>query len=368
MSPSFLPHDRLQRLIDELAGRGYEVIGPQVREGAVVLAPLGQATALPWGARDTQAPGRHALEIGEDSRAFGWVIGPTSLKPFIFKQQETLWQSTADASGQRRFAQVIEARPRAIIGVRPCDVRAMVIHDRIFLGGDHADPHYQARREGVFIVVVQCTLAADTCFCISQGGEPRADRGYDLALTEVEGGLVVDSGSPAGEAVLSALTLAPAGEEQTQAAAGGICRAAAAQRRRVPPGDRLRKLLPGSKDHPQWDAAGAACEGCGNCTKLCPTCICARQVYLPSLDGEGGEQVREWASCHNDAHSVVGGVSRRVNRRERYRMRVTHKFANYQEQFGAEGCVGCGRCLSFCTKGIDVTAVLNAIDGGSPHE
>jgi len=368
MPPLFLPHDRLQGLLDELTGRGYQVVGPLVKEGAVVLAPLKEAAQLPWGVRTVQTPGSYTLQEGDPARAFEWVIGPSSLKPFLFKQTETLWQTTLDAEGRPQFESVVESRAQAVIGVSPCDLVAMRVQDRVFLEGENVDIRYQARREALFTVVVNCTRVADTCFCVSQGGSPRADRGYDLAVTEIDGGLVIEAGSAVGEEVLGALALAPATAAQTQVADAGIDRAAGSQRRRTPPRELLAKVLPEAKDHPQWDVIAERCESCGNCTKLCPTCICHKQMYLPSLDGEGGEQVREWASCHSEAHSHVSGKSQRDQRRERYRMWVTHKFANMEEQFDSPGCVGCGRCVAWCTNGIDLTENLKAVVGGQSDE
>ncbi|MBW2455566.1 MAG: 4Fe-4S dicluster domain-containing protein [Deltaproteobacteria bacterium] len=363
MRPRFLPHDGLQGLLDLLAGRGYEVIGPRVKEGAVVLAPVKQASDLPWGVRETQSPGSYTLEDGDPQRAFGWTIGPSSLKPFLFRQQETLWQSSVDDQGRLRFESVVQARPQAVIGVRPCDVAAMLLQDRVFLGGDNVDLRYQARREALFTVAVNCTQGVETCFCVSQGGSPRVERGFDMALTEMDGGLLAEAGSAAGEEVLRELSLEPATEAQRQVAEADIAETATRQRRRTPPQEQLEQALRTSRDHPQWDVIGERCESCGNCTKLCPTCICHKQMHLPSLDGEGGEQVREWASCQSEAHSYVSGKSLRAERRERYRMRVTHKFANWREQFGTPGCVGCGRCISWCTHGIDMTENLHIIVG-----
>ena len=369
MTPRFLPHDGLQALIDALVARGYKVIGPVVREGAVVLAPLEDAKRIPWGVLDVQAPGKYTLEAGNPQRAFGWVNGPSSLKPFLFKQQETLWQATVGADGRVGFGSVVEAHPQAVIGVRPCDIAAMRVQDRVFLEGEHVDIRYKARRDSLFTVVVNCTRAADTCFCTSQGVSTRAEQGYDLAMTEVGGGFVIEAGSETGAEVLQALSLDDALPAQLTAADAGIREAATTQKRSAPSAERCAQVLSVARDHPQWDRVAEQCEGCGNCTKLCPTCICHKQMYLPSLDGEGGEQVREWDSCHSETHGYVSGKNLRQARRERYRMRVTHKFTNMEHQFGLPGCVGCGRCISWCTKGIDVTENLAIIVGeGEPSD
>lgn len=361
MTARFLPHARLQDLIDALAEGGRQVIGPMVREGAVVLAPLREASQLPWGVRDVQVPGKYTLEEGDEERAFAWVNGPVSLKPFLFKQQETLWRAETSPDGRLGYESVVEAAPQAVIGARPCDLAAAQIQDRVFLEGSNVDPRYQARRRTLFTVVLNCTRAAATCFCVSQGGSPRAEHGFDLAMTEIRGGLVVESGSEQGETLLASLALEEATETQLQVVEAGVKEAADTQRKDLPSPEKLAAILAASKDHPQWDVAAERCESCGNCTKFCPSCLCHKQTYLPSLDGEGGEQVREWASCQSEAHSYVSGKSLREARRERYRMRVTHKFVNMQEQFGVPGCVGCGRCITWCENAIDLTENLAII-------
>lgn len=368
MTARFLPHSCLQGLIDVLVDRGYRVSGPVQREGAIVLAPLREADQLPWGIQDAQTPGSYTLEAGDTARAFGWVNGPSSLKPFLFLQSETLWRSSTAADGALAFESVVEAPRQAVIGVRPCDLRAVQIQDRVFLEGERVDPRYQARRDRLFTVVVNCTRSAATCFCVALGGSPRAASGYDLSATEVEGGLAVEAGSEAGEEVLRALSLDEASEEQIAASEAGAAAAASSQTNRLPAPDRLAQVLANSKDHPQWDVAAERCESCGNCTKLCPTCLCHKQMFLPSLDGEGGEQVREWASCQSEAHSYVSGRNLRSERRERYRMRATHKFVNMHRQFGVPGCVGCGRCISWCENAIDLVENLAIIAGAFEEE
>lgn len=363
MRPRYLPHEGLQSLIDALVDRGYQVIGPMVKEGAVVLSTLKEATQLPWGVRDVQSPGRYELEDGDPDRAFAWVNGPSSLKPLLFKQQETLWEASVDGNGVTQFESVVETSRQAVFGMKPCDIRAMRVQDRVFLEGENVDIRYKARRDTLFTLVVNCTRSAPTCFCVAQGGSTRADMGYDVAMTEIDGGLVLDAGSDAGVELLDALALEEARADQVLTSEAAIEEAAAAQTRTTPSTECLAQVLPEAGNHPQWDRIAERCESCGNCTKLCPTCICHKQMYLPSLDGEGGEQVREWASCHSESHGYVSGKNLRGERRERYRMWVTHKFANMMEQYGTTACVGCGRCISWCTNGIDLTENLAIITG-----
>ena len=48
-----------------------------------------------------------------------------------------------------------------------------------------AVPGYCQRRAGTLIFAVQCARSAATCFCASMNTGPRADSGFDIALTEL---------------------------------------------------------------------------------------------------------------------------------------------------------------------------------------
>lgn len=357
---SFLPRARMQSLIDVLCGRGYEVIGPRVEGGGIAFGPMTDAAKLPSGVRDTLAPGEARLRETGAARTFGWTLGAQGLRPWLFPARETLWRATRD-DGRLRFEPLPLPMPCiAFLGARACDLAALELLDQAFLSGPEPDVAYRARREGLFVIAVNCTRAAPTCFCVSTGDGPRAARGYDLVLTELDDGFVADAGSERGQAVLGALNLSPARSAQI-ADADARVRTAADDQVRGLPGRDLRGALFARQEHARWDEVAARCVACGNCTQVCPTCFCHRHQTEGGALGGVSEQVREWDSCFSEGHGHLAGGHARPEIRHRYRQWLTHKLDGWHDQFGRSGCVGCGRCIAWCPVGIDLTEVARAI-------
>jgi ferredoxin len=123
----------------------------------------------------------------------------------------------------------------------------------------------------------------------------------------------------------------------------------------------LVDLLKENYAHPRWDDVAERCVTCGNCTMVCPTCFCFSVTDTSSLTGEDPERHRSWDSCFTMDHSYLHGGSVRVSGRSRYRQWMTHKLATWHDQFGTSGCVGCGRCITWCPAGIDITEEVAAI-------
>ncbi|MGE0082085.1 MAG: 4Fe-4S dicluster domain-containing protein [Thiohalomonadaceae bacterium] len=359
----FLSRERLDTLLGVLAHAGYAIVGPRRQDGAIVFGPLRTQADLPRGVRDRQRPGEYRLHDTASPRLFGFANGPQALKPLFFASRETLWQVRRDGNGIR-FDPVVPATPKplAIIGARPCDLAALALHDAHFLAGEHRDAHYTARRAGAFLVAVNCTHPADTCFCASTGDGPAASGGYDLLLDELEEGFLIAAGSEAGRAMLTHLPTEAATDEQI-ATAREQSRAAAEQQRRLPAGN-LAPALAASLEHPRWAETAARCLSCGNCTSVCPTCFCNAQVEDATLDGSHSQHVRQWDSCFTEGHSYIHGIVIRDDTRKRYRQWLTHKLGNWHAQYGRSGCVGCGRCIAWCPVGIDLTEEAAAIVGG----
>ena len=365
----FLPRERLQDLIDALAAAGFRCVGPQVKDGAIVFQSLTHASQLPVGVRDAQEAGSYRLAGSASPRAFAWANGPQALKPFLFAPSEVLWRARRRPDGGIDFDSALpEGRPLAVLGVRACDLAALAIQDQHFLHGAHGaapDPFYARRREGLFLVAVNCSHPAATCFCVSTGDGPCAVHGYDIVLDERDDGFLAQAAGERGEAVLAALALAPATAEQGAEAQRQAAQAAAAMTRRLP-GRKLRDALFANLEHARWDEVADRCLSCGNCTSVCPTCFCHSESERPHIGGADTEHAREWDSCFTRDHSQLHGFTVRPDTRARYRQWLTHKLGSWHDQFGRSGCVGCGRCIAWCPVGIDITEEAAAICGGGP--
>jgi ferredoxin len=355
------------------------LIAPTVRDGAIVLDEIAGVDDLPRGWTDEQAPGRYRLARRDDDAFFGYAVGPRSWRARLDPPAVHLVTIRRRADDPTAVS-VEPADPaagvgaEAWLGVRGCDLAGLAISDRVFLGGDHPDPHYAARRAAPLVVAVDCASPADTCFCTSMGTGPAAvgpaaGGPVDLHITEVCGPgrheFVCRVGTEAGRAVLEAAAAGPAtGRPATaadHAAAEAVVAAAAASITRRLDTDGLRERLAANPEDPRWDDVADRCLACANCTLVCPTCFCSIVEDRTDLSTLVDERVRVWDSCFTLGHSYLHGGSVHASVRSRYRQWLTHKLSTWWDQFDTSGCVGCGRCLTWCPVGIDLTEEAAAI-------
>jgi sulfhydrogenase subunit beta (sulfur reductase) len=348
----------LSALLDAILESGFRLLGPTVKNGAIVYDELSAATQLPAGVGQQQTNGHYRLRQRVDGALFGYTVGPHAWKRFLFPASLRLFRVSREARNLRVQTERREPRPDAFIGVRPCDLAAIQRQDRVFLGGPWRDVDYAARRERALIVAVQCGEAEDTCFCGSLGTGPRAASGFDLALTELlDGGrhdFLVEVGSPRGGALLAKIASRPTRAEDLESARAATRRAAAAMGRTLEVAG-LNELLEGSAESPRWEEIARRCMSCANCTMVCPTCFCTTVEDASDLAGAWAERRRRWDSCHTLDFSYIHGGSIRRSVSSRYRQWMTHKLGTWVDQFGETGCVGCGRCITWCPVGIDLT-------------
>ncbi len=363
----------LDALVGALRDRGYQVIGPTRREGAIVYEEIASADELPAGWTEVQEAATYRLERRDDEARFGYPVGPQSWKRYLMPARVRLWQARKrDGAPPEIVEEPPPERPFALLGVRSCDLHAIAVQDRVFLEGAYVDRDYAGRREGAFLVAVNCGTPGGTCFCVSMQTGPRAESGYDLALTELLDGehrFLVEAGSERGAEVLAALPVVAATSGDVDAALRVTDEAIGKMGRAVESGD-LRDLLARNVNHPRFADAGERCLTCGNCTLVCPTCFCTSVEDVNVLEDGAAERWRRWDSCYSVDYSYIHGGAVRPSSRARYRQWLTHKFGTWIDQFGTSGCVGCGRCVTWCPVGIDVTeelAAIRAADGEVDH-
>ena len=365
-APAVLDLDGLQALVGELQRRGYTVLGPTMRDGAIRLDEITSVADLPIGWGDVQDAATYRLRRRGDDAAFGYAVGPESPKSVLFPPRRKLWQAERD---DMVVTEAPVSEQHTAFLVRACELAAVAVLDRVFLSGAVADPAYASGRRSAFFVTVTCSDPGGTCFCASMGSGPAAGSGFDLALTELlDGGhrFVVEAGSTAGAEVLGAVASRPATGADLSAAAE-VAHAAAGRMGRQLPTDGLRDLLYDNVEHPRWDDVAERCLSCGNCTMACPTCFCATVDDVTDLSGRSTQRWWVWDSCFTATHSYLHGGSVRLSALSRYRQWMTHKLASWQDQFGLSGCVGCGRCITWCPLGIDITEEVAAIAASPRH-
>ncbi len=357
------------RLIEALAEKGHRVIGPVIRNEALVYDEIDGVEDLPKGWTDLQEPGRYRLEQRSDEKLFGYVVGASSWKRYLNPPEAVLWSGTIGAEGFRTDPAPVSPK-YAFFGVRPCELAGMAILDNVYTSSDGLATiaGYTETRENAFIVAVNCSDPGGNCFCVSMDTGPTARAGYDISITEVahNGNMryLLTSGSEAGTEVLDSIeVLEKAGTEEVEAGEAVLAKAADMMGKTLDTED-LPNLLKGNALNPRWESIADKCLACANCTLVCPTCFCNTVDDNLSLDGTHATRTRKWDSCFTLGFSYMHGQPMRESVGARYRQWITHKLATWVDQFGEMGCVGCGRCITWCPVGIDITHEAEAIRRG----
>lgn len=350
----------LQRIFDALRSAGYTVVGPTLGQEAIEYDEIDQISDLPIGWTEEQEAGTYRLKRRNDHAYFGYSVGAHSWKKFLYPSRLSLF-SVERHNGSFSVIPTGEKAPRyAFIGVRGCDIHAIGIQDRVFLQGPFQEPTYKARRQRAFVLAVNCTEPGGTCFCASMRTGPKVESGFDLALTELDEAFLLEIGSEMGRQVLADVDWWHAGAFELQAARKIMTDAESKMGRKLDTSD-LPNLLYQRLEHPRWDEVAKRCLSCTSCTQVCPTCFCSDVEDVSDLHAKNTERVRVWDSCFNLDFSHVHGGNIRPVTRARYRQWLTHKLASWIDQFGVSGCVGCGRCITWCPVGIDITEEVKAI-------
>ena len=350
----WLNRSDMQHLLDVLIGCGYEVIGPKVDQGAIVYDRIMSTGGLPRGVSDQQEPGKYRLQETGSEYWFDFAVGPHSWKKYLTPPLLNLLH-VKQGEGGLKFNEVEQPQKKfAFLGVRGCELAALAIQDRVWLAPEHEDGLYRQRRTDAMILAVNCAKPAATCFCSSMQTGPRCRQLFDIGLTELREGFVIEVGSSQGAWLVQQLPVRSASNNEEALANERVDAAAAMINKQMPHVSEHRELLQKLK-HPHWQDVASRCLSCANCTMVCPTCFCHSVDEVSDLNSGDVTRQRRWDSCFNMDFSHASGTPVRDTTASRYRQWLTHKLASWIDQFGTSGCVGCGRCITWCPVGIDLT-------------
>jgi formate hydrogenlyase subunit 6/NADH:ubiquinone oxidoreductase subunit I len=264
------------------------------------------------------------------------------------------------------------ARPCVILGLRGCDLKAIEYLDKVFLEGEFRDPFYAARRQAQTLISVDCVQAHETCFCTAVGCKPYAEAGFDLNLTPIDGGYVVEAGSDKGRAILqragaAAQAATDAQNAEREAVRRRMVEAVEKQTHGLRVTEKTQAALLSAQKTGRGLEASGDCVECAACTFICPTCYCF-YLHDQAAGDQTFERLRTWDSCVLGDYSRMAGPpgakpTPRPRLRSRFANRLLHKFVFGPSQFGMLGCVGCGRCVEACLGKIDIRQVLREASG-----
>jgi ferredoxin len=355
-----LDRNGLDGLLAALVKKGYRVIGPTARDDAVIYDDIDSPKDLPEGWGDEQKGGHYRLRRRQDKALFGYTVAPQGWKRFLYPPSQKLFGARRTEAGFEIQPPDPPEAPMAFIGVRACELAAMAVQDRVFGDKLYPDTGYQRRRKAAFVVAVECGEAGATCFCSSMGTGPAVVAGFDIKLVELpaKGRFVAEAGSLEGTKLLDKLKAPKASDADCTAAVERVAGITFTKQMNA----KTARTLAAKPDHPRWDDVAARCLTCGNCTMVCPTCFCTTVEDVTDLKGDNAERWRKWDSCFSVDFSYIHGGAVRTEVKSRYRQWISHKLSTWHDQFGTSGCVGCGRCITWCPVGIDITEEVRAID------
>ncbi|MEJ5347584.1 MAG: 4Fe-4S dicluster domain-containing protein [Desulfosoma sp.] len=368
MITATIPKQDLPRLFDALHD-AFTIIGPKVKAGVVVLEELDTFQDMPLSFEDRQAPGFYRLDPGDGSLLFSFSLGPDSFKRFLHPavREEYIAKRSRGRLQMLPTSGAPALKPLAFFAMRACDLAALHILDKVFLKGPVKDRRYEAVRNNIFIVAVNCVRPGEQCFCHSVGTGPEARCGYDIALTELENAFLVEISSQKAKDLLRGIQLTHADEKHQTEKFQRMEYCIKHIPKMIQVKD-LPRIIFNHLEHPRWAETAIRCLGCGNCTQVCPTCFCSTthdKVPLAWVSKTSSvvssTRIRTWDSCFSVNFARVHGGNFRPSRRARFRHWVSHKLAYWVDQFGTLGCVGCGRCITWCPVGIDITEECKAL-------
>ena len=258
-------------------------------------------------------------------------------------------------------------KPFAIVGVKSCDLKGFKVQDFVFNDKDFKDPFYLKNREANLIISADCTCAIETCFCTAMGISPYPKEDFDINLSQVKDGFIVETGSEKGKAIVAknaqlleephTLAISERDEQREEVAKSVEVNI---KENQVPREDALKGAVEKKSDSKIWEDEAKTCVECGACNTICPTCHCF--FLYDQKNEERLARMRIWDSCMiKDFARVAGGANPRERLWMRLHNRFEKKFDFFPKVANLYACTGCGRCISACPAKIDIRKVLKRL-------
>ncbi|MBA3014735.1 MAG: 4Fe-4S dicluster domain-containing protein [Proteobacteria bacterium] len=278
-----------------------------------------------------------------------------SIKPFLFPQQEVLFDYQCDNTAHYEFNPNSSAEATVFFGIRSCDLSAVLYMDVIFSKKNRDSSYFQKRNETVLIALA-CNEPFNNCFCNATKSGPFLEYGFDLQFTDLEDRYLVESGRAKGEEIIARFLpfFTPAGEKDAKGQYQAFLEARSHFKQQVHVDQVIKRLKSGPIADEIWAELSLRCQDCGGCAYVCPTCTCFTITDL-EITPSSGKRIRSWDACTFAGFTrMAGGHNPVDSRSQAIKQRFLHKLLYDAQDHGRPSCVGCGRCVGICFGGVDI--------------
>lgn len=298
-----------------------------------------------------------------DEITLGEIRPIQPLKSFLIPPQEKVSDYFASPPHSKK-------KEKTILGVKSCDLESLKILDSVYEEGDFEDPFYKEARENITLISSDCTEPAETCFCVLLDLSPYPKKGFDLNLSPITGGFIVEVGSEKGKKIVEENRDLFRDAEKGQLEERDKNRTNLVKRVKEINKDfdfeeSFREILRESFDSPAWEEAAEPCVDCAGCNHICPTCRCF--LLFDKREEKGFGRTRLWDGClYTGFARVAAGANPRGKLSQRFANRLLCKFSFFPENIGLDACTGCGRCISVCIGKIDMREAVKKVRAKNP--
>lgn len=278
-----------------------------------------------------------------------------SIKPFLFPQQEVLFNYECADTSTYEFNQSSSPQPTVFFGVRSCDLSAVLYMDVIF-SKNNRDPYYFQKRHEAVLISLACNQPFPNCFCNATKSGPFLEYGFDLQFTDLNDRYLVESGRAKGEKIIAHFLpfFTPATEQDAKEQYQAFLEARSHFQQQVHVDQATKRLQSGPISDEIWSSLSLRCQDCGGCAYVCPTCTCFT-ITDQQLSPSSGTRLRSWDACTFAGFTrMAGGHNPVESRGQSIKKRFLHKLLYDVKEHGRTSCVGCGRCVGICFGGVDI--------------